>query len=61
MFNVVIRYLSETTSDGGSRRRPGRLGRRLRVLSGPDILQFQELSRQVVIAEEIARLHRAAR
>ena len=25
------------------------------VLGGPDILQFQELSRQVVIAEEIAR------
>jgi MoxR-like ATPase len=25
------------------------------VLSGPDILQFQELARQVVIAEEIAR------
>ena len=27
----------------------------IRVLSGRDILQFQELSRQVVIAEEIAR------
>ena len=27
----------------------------LRVLTGPDILQFQELARQVVIAEEIAR------
>ena len=26
-----------------------------RILGGPDILQFQELSRQVVIAEEIAR------
>ena len=26
-----------------------------RVLSGPDILQFQEIARQVVIAEDIAR------
>ena len=26
-----------------------------RVLGGPDILQFQELARQVVIAEEVAR------
>ena len=26
-----------------------------RILSGPDILQFQALARQVVIAEEIAR------
>ena len=56
MFNVVIRYLSEddevtvvTQTTGADRPAP------LRVLSGPDILQFQELSRQVVIAEEIAR------
>src|SRR5262249_37668381 len=27
----------------------------VRILTGPDILQFQELARQVVIAEEIAR------
>ena len=26
-----------------------------RILTGPDILQFQDLARQVVIAEEIAR------
>jgi len=56
MFNVVITYLSEddevtvvTQTTGTSRVAPSR------VLSGPDILYFQELSRQVVIAEEIAR------
>jgi MoxR-like ATPase len=56
MFNVVIRYLSEddevtvvTQTTGADRPTPAR------VLTGPDILQFQELSRQVVIAEEIAR------
>ncbi len=56
MFNVVIKYLSEddevtvvTQTTGAERPTP------LRVLSGPDILQFQELSKQVVIAEEIAR------
>jgi MoxR-like ATPase len=56
MFNVVIRYLSEddevtvvTQTTGTDGPKPAR------VLSGPDILQFQELARQVVIAEEIAR------
>jgi MoxR-like ATPase len=56
MFNVVISYLSEddevtvvTQTTGTERRKPAR------ILSGPDILQFQELARQVVIAEEIAR------
>jgi MoxR-like ATPase len=56
MFNVVISYLSEddevfvvTQTTGATRPKPAR------VLSGPDILHFQELSRQVVIAEEIAR------
>jgi MoxR-like ATPase len=56
MFNVVIRYLNEddevtvvTQTTGADRPTP------LRVLSGPDILQFQELARQVVIAEEVAR------
>jgi MoxR-like ATPase len=56
MFNVVINYLSEddevlvvTQTTGGDRSLPNR------VLNGADILQFQELSRQVVIAEEIAR------
>ena len=56
MFNVVIQYLSEddevtvvTRTTGTDRPAPAR------ILSGPDILQFQELARQVVIAEEIAR------
>ena len=56
MFNVVITYLSEddevkviTQTTGTESPSP------VRVLSGPDILQFQELVRQVVIAEEIAR------
>ncbi len=56
MFNVVIKYLSEddevtvvTQTTGAERPAPAR------VLTGPDILQFQELARQVVIAEEIAR------
>jgi MoxR-like ATPase len=56
MFNVVIGYLTEddevtvvTQTTGTQMPTP------LRILTGPDILQFQELSRQVVIAEEIAR------
>src|SRR3989475_6206139 len=56
MFNVVINYLSEddevtvvTQTTGGDRSLPNR------VLNGADILQFQDLSRQVVIAQEIAR------
>jgi MoxR-like ATPase len=56
MFNIVIQYLSEddevavvtrTTGDEGA---PPQ-----RILSGADILQFQDLVRQVVIAEEVAR------
>jgi MoxR-like ATPase len=56
MFNIVISYLSQddevrvvTQTTGGDMPAPAR------VLSGPDILQFQELTRQVVIAEEVAR------
>jgi MoxR-like ATPase len=56
MFNVVIRYLNEddevtvvTQTTGADRPTPER------VLNGADVLQFQELSRQVVIAEDIAR------
>ncbi len=56
MFNVVIKYLNEddevtvvTQTTGAERTSP------VRILTGPDILQFQALSRQVVIAEEIAR------
>ena len=56
MFNVVIRYLNEddevtvvTQTTGSDRPTPAR------VLNGDDILQFQDLARQVIIAEEIAR------
>ena len=56
MFNVVIQYLNEddevtvvTQTTGADRPAP------VRVLNGADILQFQDLARQVVIAEEIAR------
>jgi MoxR-like ATPase len=56
MFNVVINYLNEddevtvvTQTTGADRPQPDR------ILDGNDILQFQELSRQVVIADEIAR------
>jgi MoxR-like ATPase len=56
MFNIVISYLSEddevavvTKTTGVSQVPPER------VLSGPDILEFQDLARQVVIAEEVAR------
>jgi MoxR-like ATPase len=56
MFNVVIRYLSEddevtvvTQTTGADREEPAR------ILNGADILHFQDIARQVVIAEEIAR------
>jgi MoxR-like ATPase len=56
MFNVVMSYLNEddevavvTQTTGAKRPKPER------VLNGADILQFQELATQVVIAEEIAR------
>src|SRR5580765_6626183 len=56
MFNIVMTYLNEddevtvvTQTTGVDRPAPQR------VLTGPDILQFQDLARQVVIAEEIAR------
>src|SRR5216117_783464 len=56
MFNVVIRSLSLDdevtvgTQTTGAERPPPAM-----ILNGADILQFQELARQVVIAEEIAR------
>jgi MoxR-like ATPase len=56
MFNIVITYLREddevtvvTRTTGTERERPAR------VLTGDDILQFQDVVRQVVIAEEVAR------
>src|SRR5262249_25814404 len=56
MFNIIINYLSEddevrvvTQTTGGD----GPVAQR--ILSADDILQFQDLVRQVVIADEIAR------
>jgi MoxR-like ATPase len=56
MFNVVMTYLPEddevrvvTETTGADR--PGVL----RVLSGPDILEFQQMVRQVIVTDEIAR------
>ena len=56
MFNVVITYLSQddevrvvTQTTGAEQPAPAR------VLTGADILQFQDLVRQVAIADEIAR------
>jgi MoxR-like ATPase len=56
MFNVVINYLSEDDEVRVVTQTTGMDGAvPLRVLAGPDILHFQDLARQVVIAEEIAR------
>jgi MoxR-like ATPase len=56
MFNIVITYLTE---DDEVRVITGTTGTEeavaARVLSGADILEFQALVRQVVIAEEVAR------
>src|SRR5919197_1983609 len=56
MFNIVISYLKEddevtvvTQTTGAEQAAP------VRVLNGSDILQFQDLAKQVLIAEEIAR------
>jgi MoxR-like ATPase len=56
MFNIVISYLSQddevtvvTQTTGAEQPLPAR------VLTGADILQFQDIVRQVVVAEEIAR------
>ena len=56
MFNIVITYLSQddevrvvTQTTGAATPAPAR------ILTGADILQFQEIVRQVAIADEIAR------
>src|SRR5919199_6079424 len=56
MFNIVISYLKEddevtvvTQTTGAEQASPER------ILNGSDILQFQELAKQVLIAQEIAR------
>ena len=56
MFNIVMKYLNEdeevrvvTETTAAARPRPSR------VLGGPDILQIQDLVRQVLVAEDVAR------
>ncbi len=56
MFNLVMTYLSEddevqvaTQTTGIARQAPER------VLSGPEILEFQQIVRQVVVSEDVAR------
>src|ERR1051325_5854090 len=56
MFNIVVSYLTEddevrvvTQTTGTDAPAPAR------VLGGPDILEYQHLVRQVVVAEEVAR------
>ena len=56
MFNLVMTYLSEdeevrvvTETTSTARPRPQR------VLAGPDILQFQQIVREVLLAEDVAR------
>jgi len=56
MFNIVVSYLAEddevrvvTQTTGTDAPAPAR------VLGGPDILEYQHLVRQVVVAEEVAR------
>ena len=56
MFNVVMTYLPEaeevrvvTETTGAARPRPQV------ALSGPDILEFQQLVREVVVSDEVAR------
>jgi MoxR-like ATPase len=56
MFNIVMTYLSEdeevrvvTATTGVQQHTPAR------IYGGPDILEIQQLVRQVIVAEEIAR------
>jgi MoxR-like ATPase len=56
MFNVVMTYLPEddevrvATATTGAERAPAS-----RVLSGGDVLEFQQMVRQVIVSEEVAR------
>ena len=56
MFNVVMTYLSEQDEVRVVNETTGALQPRIdRVLGGPDILEFQQMVRQVIVADEIAR------
>ncbi len=56
MFNIVMTYLSEDDEVKVVSQTTGDTSARLeRVFSGPDIMEFQHLVRQVLVADEIAR------
>jgi MoxR-like ATPase len=56
MFNIVMAYLPEDEEVRVVTRTTGRERPALaRVLTGSDILEFQDLVRQVVVAEDVAR------
>jgi MoxR-like ATPase len=56
MFNIVMTYLSEQDEVRVVNETTGALQPHVdRVLGGPDILEFQQMVRQVIVADEIAR------
>src|SRR5213080_5603710 len=56
MFNVVITYLSEDDEVRVAMQTTGvNAPKPARVLNGAEILEYQQLVRQVVVAEEVAR------
>jgi len=56
MFNIVMTYLSEQDEVRVVNETTGVMQPRIdRVLGGPDILEFQQMVRQVIVADEIAR------
>ena len=56
MFNVVMTYLSEEDEVRVAMETTGtNMPAIERVLRGPDILEFQQMVRQVIVADDIAR------
>jgi MoxR-like ATPase len=56
MFNIVVSYLSEDDEVRVVTQTTGTDAPSLsRVLNGADVLEYQQLARQVIVAEEIAR------
>jgi MoxR-like ATPase len=56
MFNIVMTYLSEQDEVRVVTETTGAMQPHIdRVLGGPDILEFQQMVRQVIVADEIAR------
>jgi MoxR-like ATPase len=56
MFNIVMTYLPEEDEVKVVTETTGAMQPQIdRVLGGPDILEFQQMVRQVIVADEIAR------